>query len=109
MTERSVFKNPVTIIEQQRQIIKQLKERIERELNHQAINQKRQLKFLCDNLKALNPFSILERGYAYIESSENKTIDSVNKISIGQKIKIHWSDGKATAEINEINKIMYQE
>ncbi|NLM18464.1 MAG: exodeoxyribonuclease VII large subunit [Clostridiaceae bacterium] len=109
LTERSVFKNPVTIIEQQRQIIKQLKERIERELNHQAINQKRQLKFLCDNLKALNPFSILERGYAYIESSENKTIDSVNKISIGQKIKIHWSDGKATAEINEINKIMYQE
>ncbi|NLJ70484.1 MAG: exodeoxyribonuclease VII large subunit [Clostridiaceae bacterium] len=102
LTERSVLKNPCTIIEQQRQIIIQLRERIEREFKYQIDNKKRQLESLYNNLMALNPFSILERGYAYIESTENVTIDSVNKISVGQKIQIHWSDGKATAEINEI-------
>ncbi|MGI6580106.1 MAG: exodeoxyribonuclease VII large subunit [Saccharofermentanales bacterium] len=102
LTERSVFQNPAIIIEQHKQIIKQLCERIERELKHQIINYKGQLKFLYNNLHALNPFSILERGYAYIESSDNTTIDSVKKISGGQEIRIHWSDGKASAEIKEI-------
>ncbi|MGB4610384.1 MAG: exodeoxyribonuclease VII large subunit [Saccharofermentanales bacterium] len=102
LTERSVFKNPALIIEQHKQIIRQLCERIERELKHQIVNHKGQLKFLYNNLHALNPFSILERGYAYIESSDNTTIDSVKKISGGQEIRIHWSDGKASAEIKEI-------
>ncbi|HHU53279.1 MAG TPA: exodeoxyribonuclease VII large subunit [Clostridiaceae bacterium] len=102
LMERSVFKNPRSLIDQQKKLIVELSGRLEREIKHQTNYHKRQITFLYNNLQALNPFSILERGYAYIESSEKTTIDSVNKISSGQKINIHWSDGKASAEINEI-------
>lgn len=102
LTERSIFQNPDVIIAQERQNLLYFKESIEREFKHLITDQKRQLEFVTDNLKALNPYSILERGYAYIESSEGTTLDSIDKISIGQQIKIHWSDGEATAKINDI-------
>ena len=68
MTERSIFQNPDVIIAQERQNLLYFKESIEREFKHLITDQKRQLN-LSDNL-SFKPLFYLERGYAYIESSE---------------------------------------
>ena len=55
-------------------------------------------------LEALNPLSVLTRGYSMVYS-DDKIITSVDNISAGDIVKIKFSDGTAQAQISETEKI----
>ena len=54
---------------------------------------------LTGKLDALSPLKTLKRGYSIIEKDE-KVIESVSSLSVGDKIDIILSDGKAIANID---------
>ena len=50
-------------------------------------------------LEALNPMSILVRGYSYVIDSESKTVDSIKCVNIDEDIRIRVSDGVIDARV----------
>lgn len=53
-------------------------------------------------LSALNPLSILSRGYSAVYNEENKVITSVNQINTGEKIKLSMQDGEVVSTVEKI-------
>jgi exodeoxyribonuclease VII large subunit len=63
---------------------------------------KHQLDKLDDKMRLLDPMVVLKRGYTMI-TKNGEVIGSSNKLSKGDKIDLVFSDGKASAEIQDIN------
>ncbi len=50
-------------------------------------------------IEALNPMSVLLRGYSYVTDERSKTVDSVNCVNIDETITIHVADGVLGAKV----------
>ena len=55
---------------------------------------------LKGSLFALDPVSILRRGYSVV-SKDNVTVNSHKELKSGDKVSLRFSDGSVTAEIIE--------
>lgn len=75
--------------------------RIEPKKNMVLANDK--LNFLAKNLNALNPETILKRGFS-ITYHNGKVLKSAHNIKNGEKIETHLSNGKIYSIIEEISK-----
>jgi exodeoxyribonuclease VII large subunit len=63
--------------------------------------QKHHLDKLDDKLRLLDPMKILQRGYAML-TRNGEVVSSSKKLNKGDMVDLVFSDGKATAEINDI-------
>ncbi len=59
---------------------------------------------IASKLSALNPVSVLMRGYSYITDTNDKTVSSVKEVKTGDKINIKVSDGDFTAVVGDFIK-----
>ena len=59
---------------------------------------KRKYVMLTSKLEALNPMSVISRGYSAIFDFENKLIKSINDIELDDKFKLRMADGEITAK-----------
>ncbi len=50
-------------------------------------------------LGALNPYSVLERGYSFVAGSDGKAVTSVKGLQTGSVITVRMRDGRAEAQI----------
>ncbi|MBS4536210.1 exodeoxyribonuclease VII large subunit [Clostridium sp. D2Q-14] len=64
-------------------------------------DRKNKLKNIKEQLNNLNPTSILERGYTYVENNKN-IIKSVSRINKHDEIFIHFKDGIVKANVAKI-------
>ena len=75
-------------------------------LNHSieqiASKEKLILNKLDTALSALNPFSVLERGYTAVSDNQDKPITDVAKLSIGLDINLKFRDGLARCKVLEV-------
>ena len=53
-------------------------------------------------LDALSPLATLSRGYSALFDEDGKTLSSKEDLRVGQKVSLRLSDGKAKAEICEV-------
>ena len=60
----------------------------------------KELSELKGNLFALNPVSILRRGYSVV-SKNDITVNSSEELSTGDKVKLRFKDGEVNAEITQ--------
>ncbi|MBM7607156.1 exodeoxyribonuclease VII large subunit [Lysinibacillus composti] len=51
-------------------------------------------------LEALNPLTIMNRGYT-VTYKEEKVVKSISQMSVGDEVSIHFNDGEASATINK--------
>lgn len=66
-------------------------------------DKKQKLDLVTTIISKLNPLDILKNGYAIFEKDEKK-IDSVKKINVGDRAKIRFVDGSATINVESIEK-----
>ena len=59
---------------------------------------------LSARLDADNPHSVLKRGYSYISDEKGNTITSAASLSKGSVITVKMRDGRAKAEIKEVQR-----
>lgn len=55
----------------------------------------------ASKLSALNPVSVLLRGYSYVTNKDNKPVSSVNDVSVGDKISVKVNDGTFNAVVED--------
>ena len=55
-----------------------------------------------DRVGALNPLSVLERGYAVVCDADGRAISRAHDMHTGQQVELHLFDGRAGATIEQI-------
>lgn len=55
----------------------------------------------ASKLSALNPFSVMERGYSVVSKGKN-AVKNANELEIGNNVDIRFLQGQAVAQIKEI-------
>lgn len=56
------------------------------------------------SLNAVHPQRVLERGYSMIQNDEGEVLSKMEQLSIGQNINMNFADGKAEANIVNLDK-----
>ncbi|MCW3129926.1 MAG: exodeoxyribonuclease VII large subunit [Methanophagales archaeon] len=102
MEKNILFRKPTERINQYRQAIDEIKRNMLAEISHLVALHKKSLQALTGKLDALSPLAILERGYSICSRlPEGKVIRSVEDFSVGDALKILFSDGEAVSEVKE--------
>jgi exodeoxyribonuclease VII large subunit len=101
--EKSVlFRKPTERINQYRQTVDELKRNMVAEITHFVTLQRKNVQALTGKLDALSPLAILERGYSICSKlPEGKIVRSVEEISVGDALKVLFTDGEAISEVKD--------
>lgn len=60
--------------------------------------------YLTSKLEALNPMSVISRGYSAVFDDDNKLIKSVDSVEVGKKFSVRLADGTVTAEAVSVRR-----
>ena len=59
---------------------------------------------LAGKLEALDPLSVISRGYGAIYGDDGSIIKSTGQLDVGQNVTVRLSDGRAVAEIKSVER-----
>jgi len=76
-----------------------------RALATQLQRQRWQLAALQQRLQALDPARVLQRGYAWVEDAAGRPITSVQGLQAGQTVRAVWGDGRAQAQLTQVEAL----
>ncbi|UMZ73949.1 exodeoxyribonuclease VII large subunit [Natranaerofaba carboxydovora] len=102
LKERHVLKDPHFIVEERRKELDYYYQLLLREKYHYFKDKKQRLSSMIDRLEALSPLAVLKRGYSMCEKGDGRIIESVNNISINEKIRVNFKDGKADCKVENL-------
>jgi exodeoxyribonuclease VII large subunit len=91
--------SPRVRIDRDRQVVDDLGRRAERAWSHRFALLQEQVSGLGRRLTGLNPYAILERGYAIVRRPDGRLIHTVKQAVPGQPIDIRVFDGEFSARI----------
>jgi len=96
--------SPMSRLEQNTLHVMHLQERVESATQRKYEKGKQALGALSARLCALNPLSVLGRGYSMTENENGGVIGSVTKLQAGQKIRLRMRDGRAYATVEDVER-----
>lgn len=95
--------SPMNTIEDRRMMVSALSTRAD-EMEISLVERKKaQLSAVSAALSALNPLSVLSRGYAAVFDERGGVVKSINDIKTTDKIELKLSDGSISATVDEVN------
>ena len=60
------------------------------------------MQLLSEQFDALSPLRLLSNGYSYVRDEEGRRVSSAEKLTKGELLELHFSDGSAKARVEEI-------
>ena len=94
-----VFASPVSMLEIPKLRLSGAKKGLISTFTRAVMTKRNDFSQKVAKINALNPLSILSRGYATVTSEDGITVKSINEIEKNSKINIRFSDGSALATI----------
>lgn len=101
LASRPVLVNPKAIYAHQLQATKVLKDKLIRSMKDMLQRKRLMYQGVKDNLRALSPYEVLNRGYAINLMEDGKPLVSTNQVKVGQTVKTILKDGYMISEIKE--------
>lgn len=105
ISSSKVFKSPISMLEIPKLRLSAAKKELISTFTRTVMTKRNDFSQKVAKINALNPLSILSRGYATVTSDEGKTIKSINDIEKNSKISIRFLDGSAQATIDSKERI----
>lgn len=96
--------NPMNVIDDHRMHVDMLTERLVRAECNITQMKKSVLAKNAGRLDALNPLSVIARGYSAVYKKGGYLVKSVDDISPGDKVEFQTVDGTAVCTVDEVNK-----
>lgn len=96
------LKNPLLKINEDRKRIESFSERMNLSAKRLVENERGILSNYAGKLNALSPLNVIARGYSLAFKDENPVTD-VNKLSVGDELKIKIKNGTVFADVKSIN------
>ncbi len=94
--------SPASVIDIKLSDIDRMKMRIDNAVKNRVDIMDKQLVEIASKLSALNPFSVLERGYSVVNFN-SETVNNADKLNKGDEIEILMQKGSIIAEVKNIN------
>lgn len=91
--------NPKKNIKELHLMLLNIKSKIELHTLSKLKFSKSYLTKLESNIKALDPLSILERGYSIVETEDGKIVKNSREIKAGQKLSTRFATGSASVKV----------
>lgn len=96
--------SPSSRLEKDERRLSYLTERLCKAMDNRLRLEDKELEKCFSQLTLLSPFNVLSRGYAIVELGD-RPVDKAESLSVGDRVKIRFSDGTVGAEITGISKI----
>lgn len=102
LQHRLLVNNPQNQVDLATQKVGYLREQLLSVITRRFTQAQTQMQKLVAALDNLSPLRIMSRGYTYVTKDE-QVVNSVEKLSVNDAIKLNFSDGSADAIIKTIN------
>jgi exodeoxyribonuclease VII large subunit len=104
LSERRVLTSPATVIDEKRMMTLSAERRLESNIKLILSRKKNDFIQYTSKLGALNPMSVITRGYSAVFREDGTLIKSVKQIEIGEGFYFKTSDGEVSGEVKEIKE-----
>lgn len=94
-----VFKKPETILEIPKIKIENIKSDLVNSIKNRISSTKSTFTNTVSKINALNPLSVLTRGFSVVSNSSGAVVKSIKQVSINSEINIKLSDGAIKASV----------
>ena len=103
LMHRLQLQAPSRQVEVLRQRTDELVDRSGRAIVHVLSGQRQQMSTLADRLNALNPSSVLERGYSYCwNEATGRLVSRADQVSVGDDLAVRFSAGEVKARAQKV-------
>ena len=93
------FKNPKSMYLDKIEFLKQMKTRLNVDLNNYLKLKKETLRLKVEHLKSLSVDNVLKRGYSITQDENGKVIKSIKDININNTVKVLMCDGYINSKV----------
>ncbi|MBE7058741.1 MAG: exodeoxyribonuclease VII large subunit [Ruminococcaceae bacterium] len=93
-----IFTQPLFRVENELANINMSEIRLNDIVSQEMTSCEKHIKMLNDHLQALNPISVLKRGYSIVYKEDGKAVTDASAIKSGEKIDIQTADGRFAAQ-----------
>ena len=98
LSDRHAFQRPNAMIERQREVEKKLTHRLSVSLKHMISINRTKIKGLVNEINALNPNDVLNRGYSIAFNGDGQIVRQENNIKVGESFVLKTGKGEMEAE-----------
>ncbi|MBO7253115.1 MAG: exodeoxyribonuclease VII large subunit [Oscillospiraceae bacterium] len=99
LSQSPALKSPTGYLEQRRQNLDILKNRLVYAENQIIQKNNRQFIAAVSKLDAMSPLKVLTRGYAMTQNENGEVVRSVSQVELGERINISLADGTLSATV----------
>jgi exodeoxyribonuclease VII large subunit len=96
--------NPMNVIDDRRMLTGMLTERLVHAEENCVQKQRAELAKEAGRLDALNPLSVIARGYSAVYKTDGKLVKSIDDVLPGDHIEFKTLGGAAVCTVDEVNK-----
>ncbi|MBQ4112548.1 MAG: exodeoxyribonuclease VII large subunit [Clostridia bacterium] len=101
LTASRVLTSPEGVWRLRRETVAGLEKRLSLAVSRHLVSKRQTMERVVASLGALNPLSVLGRGYALVQSEEGRVIPSAAELKAGERVNLRFSDGTARATIED--------
>ena len=96
--------DPVRQMNEQRQRLMHIEERLQRAVNARVNETKQRLALVCGKLEALSPLEKISGGFGFLTDEEGKRVVSAGQVKPGDMLTIRVRDGRIAARVEEVDR-----
>ena len=104
LASSSALKSPEGYIDQRKQTLELLKNRLISAQTQQLSMKKQRYIAVTAKLDAMSPLKVLTRGYAMAQKKDGTVLRSVKQVEIADEIAITIGDGKVSAMVTDVKE-----
>ncbi len=97
--------SPMNMLEDKRMNVFDISKRLENSVEHILSDRIKSLAAVAGKLSALDPLSVISRGYSAAFNNDGSIIKSVNDVQIGDSVELRVSDGIIKADVIFAEKV----
>ena len=97
------YLSPESRIREKRMQLMKLEEQLDGSIQEILMNKRHMLDIYIEKMKGLSPLHKLSSGYSYVSDLQGKNIRTIDKVTIGQELKIQVTDGLITAKVTKVS------
>ena len=99
-----VLTSPEGVYRLRRETVAGLYKRLNLSASRRLEGKRQSMERAVAQLGALNPLSVLGRGYALVQDGEGRVVPTVSQLTVGESVSLRFSDGSARVRVEEIGE-----
>ena len=99
-----VLTSPEAVYRLRRETVAALEKRLSLSVSRRLTFKWQSMERVVASLAALNPLSVLSRGYALVQTEEGRVIPAAAELSVGDRVSLRFADGTAKVAVEEVEK-----